>query len=377
MDVENINALTLGQAEFAQIVAIKPEIQPDNQIETSETADALGVAPQYIPIQARTILNRVQAMMPFNWIINPYRGCRHACVYCFARPTHTYYGFDAGIDFHSRIFVKTNAPQLLRKELSRPGWKNEKICLGSVTDPYQPAERRYRLSRRILEVLCEWSNPLEIITKSHLVLDDLELLQELNRRTNGNVSVNISLATPDETKARLIDPGAPSPQKRIEALALLSQAGIKTRLFIMPVLPGITDAPDELETLVQAASRAGVSSVVADTLRLAHGLETYYYAFLEQYYPELLPRYERLYKQGKRTFAADAYRKALHTKTDELRQRYFFHKNEDDAIFAEPSTLTAALEEAENSVAPLTNPQRRSRPPQIPLPLEKQAIFDL
>ncbi len=362
----------------------------------------------YEPIQARTVLNRVKAMMPLSWTINPYRGCRHACVYCFARPTHKYFNLNAGIDFHTRIFAKINAPQVLRQELSRPGWKHEPICLGSATDPYQPGERRYRLTRKILEVLCEKPNPLDIITKSHLILDDLDLLLELNRRTGGQLAVNMSLTTLDEAKARLIDPGAPSPRKRMDALAQLSAAGIKTRLFIMPVLPGITDQPDDLEQLVKAAAEIGVSSVSADSLRIARGSEEYFYEFIEKNFPELRPRYNRLYACGQRTMISDAYKEALRNKMAELRTTYGFPekrlRSEEkfsqtaqaqlELRFEEPARLQDALEAAERAAEaqPATptasnyTKQSPSRPAKISLPPPKpaariinlqQASFDL
>ncbi len=296
----------------------------DSQLDKSQIAQPLNLdGPVYYQeIQARSVLNRVKAMMPMAWTINPYRGCRHACVYCYARPSHTYYGLNAGADFHTQIFVKINAAAVLRQELARPSWKHESICLGSATDPYQPAERRYRLTRQILQVLCNFANPVEIITKSHLVVDDLDILSELNRRTQGRVAVNMSLTTLDEAKARQIDPGAPSPRKRLEALAKLTAAGIKTRLFIMPILPGITDNPVELEELVKAAAETGVRTIAADTLRIARGLEDYFDDFLDKYYPELHPRYERLYSGGRRTLVVDAYKEALKKKVNEWRIKY-------------------------------------------------------
>ncbi|HEX2912738.1 MAG TPA: radical SAM protein [Chloroflexia bacterium] len=339
---------------------------------------------QYEEIQARSILNRVKAMMPMSWTINPYRGCRHACVYCYARPTHTYYGLNAGSDFHTRIFVKVNAPDLLRKELSRPSWKGEAICLGSATDPYQPAEKRYHLVRNLLEVLCEYANPLDIITKSNLVVDDLDLLVELNRRTGGRVAVNMSLTTIDAQKARLIDPGAPSPQKRLEAIARLSAAGIKTRLFIMPVLPGITDDPEELEKLVKAGAEAGAHRVSADTIRIARGLEDYYFSFIEANFPELFPRYMRLFERGRRTMVSEAYKEALRKKMAELRARYKVEDNGDrrsisvedqrrlaqlNQVYDQPGKFQAALDIAESGLEFRGSSKRSLSEPAANLPL--------
>jgi DNA repair photolyase len=361
-------------------------IQPNenSKVEGERPAHAINLdgPPQYQLVEARSILNRVKEMMPMSWTINPYRGCRHACVYCYARPTHTYYGLNAGADFHTRLFVKINAPQLLRKELARPSWKGESICLGSATDPYQPAERRFRLSHQILEVLYEAANPLDIITKSPLVVDDLDLLLELDRRTGrqGRVAVNMSITTLNETKARQIDPGAPAAHKRLEALARLTAAGLKTRLFIMPILPGISDRPDELEELVRTAAELGIKSVSIDAFRIARGSEEHFYRFLDKNYPELRPRYERIYARGRRTMAADRYREALRHKMAELRIKYNLaeraYKGEgvieveakeqmQQAAFTdlieEPARLIAALESAENR-----SPQPVNKTSQLP-----------
>ena len=309
--------------------------------------DGLLDAPaRYDLIYARSVLNKVQTMMPFRWTINPYRGCRHACVYCFARPTHIFLGLNAGADFHSRIFVKINAPELLRDELARPSWKGETICLGSATDPYQPAETRFRLSRRIIEVLCDANNPLEIITKSPLIVQDLDLLADLNTRTGGKVAVNVSITTMNEAKARLIDPGAPAAYKRMEAVARLSEAGIKTRVFIMPILPGITDDAAELEEVVRAAALAHAYSINGDTLRMARGIEDHYYAFLEQHFPEQRARYARIYSNGRRTFAPERYKEAVKAKIAELRTTYGLDPQQ-HRIFDNPNDMHNALEEAE------------------------------
>ncbi|TAH37326.1 MAG: PA0069 family radical SAM protein [Planctomycetota bacterium] len=213
--------------------------------------------------------------------INPYRGCEHGCVYCYARPTHEYLGFSAGLDFESRILVKEDAPELLRAELSAPRWRPQLVALSGVTDPYQPAERRLRLTRRCLEVLAEFRNPAGVVTKSHLVTRDADVLGELAR--HHAASVFLSVTTLDEALSGTLEPRAARPQRRLDAIARLSQAGIPTGVLVAPVIPGLTE--HELPAILQAAARAGARSAGYVVLRLPFGLKDIFLEWLERHRP--------------------------------------------------------------------------------------------
>jgi DNA repair photolyase len=200
----------------------------------------------------------------FDRSINPYRGCEHGCVYCFARPTHAYMGLSPGLDFESRLFVKPGAPELLRRELSAPGYKVRTIAIGTNTDPYQPAERRYGLMREILKVLLEFRHPVSLLTKSDLILRDLDLLEEMNKLDL--VRAMVSITTQDRALARTMEPRAPTPAKRFAAVRALSEAGIPTGTVHGPMIPGLTD--HELESLMQEAKEAGAGFAAYTLLRL-------------------------------------------------------------------------------------------------------------
>src|SRR5580700_8300106 len=198
---------------------------------------------RFYEVRARSVLNRVPARsrMPFGWTINPYRGCSHACVYCFARPTHSYLGFDAGRDFEREIVVKVNAPEVLTRELARASWMREHVALGTNTDPYQWVEARYRLMPGIWRALQEARTPCSVLTKSPLLLRDIDLLAEL--AGEGLFSAALSIPTLDERAWRATEPHTPSPQARLEAIAELSEAGIPTSVLVAPLMPGINDDP--------------------------------------------------------------------------------------------------------------------------------------
>jgi DNA repair photolyase len=267
-------------------------------------------------IACKSIINRVEGM-PFAWSINPYRGCRHACVYCYARPTHEYLGLNGGDEFEEIIFAKVNAPQLVRAELGRRSWKGESVAIGTATDPYQQAETRYRLTRGILEAFRDFCNPLSITTKSPLVLRDLGLLEELS--SHADVIVHMTITTLDEAVWRRIEPTTPKPWKRIEALRILHEHGIRTGLSLSPILPGLSDDRAHLEAVVAAAAAAGVDCAWGGVARLAPGVKDYYFDFIDREYPHLAGRYRALYRQ---TYASPDYASTISSRLDEIRREY-------------------------------------------------------
>lgn len=218
----------------------------------------------------------------FTASINPYRGCEHGCIYCYARPMHEYLGFSSGYDFESRIMVKTKAPEILHRELSSSQWKPQGIAMSGATDCYQPIERHLQLTRQCLQVLAKFRNPVGIITKSHLVTRDLDLLKELAHYQA--VSVNISLTTLDSNLARLLEPRAALPEHRLNAITTLAKAGIPVSILMAPIIPGLTDY--EIPKLLQAAADAGAKGAGYVILRLPHAVETLFIDWLETHFPE-------------------------------------------------------------------------------------------
>ncbi len=214
--------------------------------------------------------------------INPYRGCGHGCVYCYARPTHEYLGFSAGLDFETKIMVKERAPDLLRKALSAPSWTPQVVALSGNTDAYQPAERRLAITRGCLEVLADFRNPVGIVTKSHLVTRDIDLLAQLAARRAAAVVVSITTLRNDVQ--RLMEPRASTPARRLEAIRKLSNAGIPVGVNVAPVVPGLTD--EELPSILEAAAAAGATFASYILLRLPHGVKEMFADWLEQHFPE-------------------------------------------------------------------------------------------
>jgi DNA repair photolyase len=259
----------------------------------SGARDLPGV--EYMHVRARTIISKVppQSRMPFRHTINAYRGCTHACVYCFARPTHRYLDLDTGEDFERKIVVKVNAVERLRAELRSPKWSGEHIAMGTNTDPYQPAEGRYRLTRGLIEVLSEARNPFSILTKSTMILRDMDLLVEAAKRTS--IGVSFSIGTLDERAWRTSEPGTPPPRQRVEALRRLVDAGIECGVLVAPVLPGISDAPEQLEEVVSACLDAGATSISSILLHLRPGVRELYLPWLQRERPDLVAAYETLY----------------------------------------------------------------------------------
>ncbi len=243
---------------------------------------------------ARTIINRVDSPdLPFNWTINPYRGCEHGCVYCYARPGHEYFGLSPGIDFESVIFAKRDAASLLRAELSRPAWQPETIVLSGVTDPYQPVERELGVTRSVLEVLAECRQPTAIIAKSRLVLRDLDLLAELH--SHGCVHAAVSITTLDNSLVSTLEPRASSPRARLEIVRALAGIGIPVTVMVAPVIPAIND--HEIPQILGAAADAGATNAAYMLLRLPHQNKAIYQAWLRAHFPDRADKAESLLRQ--------------------------------------------------------------------------------
>jgi DNA repair photolyase len=250
---------------------------------------------EYLHVRARTIISEVPraSRMPFRYTINPYRGCSHACTYCFARPTHEYLGLNGLDDFERRIVVKVNAVQRLAAELARPSWGGEHIAMGTNTDPYQQAEGRYKLTRGILEKLAEARNPFSVLTKSTMILRDLEIFAAAAKHTE--VKANLSIATLDEDVWHTSEPGTPPPLRRLEAVARLNQAGVPCGVLIAPILPGISDGDEQLESIVRACVEAGAVSISSIGLHLRPGVRELFMPWLERVRPDLVDHYRALY----------------------------------------------------------------------------------
>jgi DNA repair photolyase len=284
------------------------------------TATGIRVTPQveWVEITVKSVINRVQGM-PFKWSINPYRGCAHACVYCFARVTHWYLDQNGVSDWSSRIFVKVNAPEIIRKELARPAWRHEGVSIGTATDPYQPAEGAYRVTRRILEALRDFNTPVSIVTKSTMVIRDRDVLIDLAR--GPGAFVYFSMTTVDPALAREIEPDVPPPRRRLEAMKRLADSGVPVGVFLAPVLPGITDDEDHLGAVVRAAKHYGARSLGTNLLHLGDVVRDAYFQYLEHKRPDLIPEYEKLYR-GR--YAPHAYQQRVQEVVAALKRRAQF-----------------------------------------------------
>lgn len=274
----------------------------------------------FYEVHARSIVNRVPgaARLPFTWTVNPYRGCSHACRYCFARNTHTYLDLDAGADFDSQVVVKLNAAELLRRALAAPSWRGEPIAMGTNTDPYQRAEGRYRLMPGILEALLERANPFSVLTKGSLILRDLPLLRRAAAVTD--VSTAVSVGYVDASLWRAVEPGTPSPRARLEVCARLTDAGVGCSVLMAPVLPYLTDSVEQLEETVAAIAAAGARSVTPIVLHLRPGAREWFLTWLAGFRPDLTPAYERLYAGG--AYAPRAYGRRISTLVAELAEAH-------------------------------------------------------
>jgi DNA repair photolyase len=288
-------------------------------VRTFDTPEFRGMT--FYEVRAKSIINRVPeaSYVPFRWSINPYRGCSHACSYCFARKTHTYLDLDYGEDFDTKVVVKVNGPELLRKELAAPKWEGEHIAMGTNVDPYQRAEGRYRLMRGILEALRDFGNPFSILTKGALMLRDLDLLRQCAEVTD--VGTNFSVGTVDAHLWRAVEAGTPSPRRRLDAVRKLNEAGVRCGVLMAPILPFLSDDDDALEETVRAIAETGATHVTPIVLHLRKGgAREWWMAWLRDHRPDLVAKYLELY--GDAAYAPKHYQREICDKVDALARRH-------------------------------------------------------
>jgi DNA repair photolyase len=272
---------------------------------------------EYREEPCRSALNRVRGM-PFNWSLNPYMGCVHQCTFCYVRAFELRADRPSDDRYGSSIRVKVNVADVLRRELARPSWQRESIAIGAATDPYQPAEGRYRLTRSCLQVLADASNPIGLITRGPLIVRDVDVLQEAARRAD--VGVTFSVPTLDEEVWRTTEPGTAPPRQRLRALKTLVDAGIKANVGMAPILPGLSDRPEQLAEVVKAAREAGATGIWANLLYLRPGTREHFLEHLARDWPEQLERYERLYARS--AYLPNKVKQPIQEHVADLRKRH-------------------------------------------------------
>lgn len=293
-------------------------------------AERRADAARYQEVRCRSALNRVRGM-PFEWTLNPYRGCTHDCHYCYARRYHTQFELGAGDDFASIIFVKTNVVDVLRRELARPSWTGAYVALGTATDCYQPIEGHYRLTRGVLEALRDFTNPVGVITKGPMVVRDADVLADLTAGPGCNVY--ISVPTVDEDAWRRLEPGTAPPLQRLRAVRELVDAGIRAGVLMNPIVPGITSKPALLERTMKAIADHGARFVGCNVMFLEEGTRDHFMRWLAQEFPHLVEGYTQLYA-GK--YAPPAYRQEVRHVVGLLRTKYGVNgRDEEDTMPAD------------------------------------------
>ncbi len=290
-------------------------------VRTVRTPEFAGVT--FHEVLARSALNHVPATsdVPFSWTVNPYRGCTHGCVYCFARQTHSYLDLDTGADFDAEIVVKVNVAEVLAREVSRASWAHEPVALGTNTDPYQRAEGRYRLMPGIIEALAASGTPFSVLTKGTTLRRDLPLLAEAADRTP--VMLGVSLALLDETVQETLEPGTPSPRARLELVRAIRAAGLPCQVLIAPVLPMLTDGDEDLDRVITAVAEAGATSASVMALHLRPGSREWYLRWLGEHRPDLVGAYTELYRGG--SYVLRSYASDLAERTRPLLRRHGLH----------------------------------------------------
>lgn len=310
-------------------------------LRTVRSPDFAGIV--FHEVLAKSALNRVpgESSMPFSWTVNPYRGCSHACVYCFARGSHRYLDLDPGKDFDSQIVVKVNVAELLDRELAKPSWRGEYVALGTNTDPYQRAEGKYRLMPGIIDALARHRTAISVLTKGTLLRRDLALLAEAHSRAD--VSIAMSIAIGDHELQQSIEPGTPTTKARLDTIAAARAAGFAPMVFIMPVLPYLTDSSEQLATLLRDIRDAGAESVMYGPLHLRSHVKPWFFEWLERTRPDLVQPYQSLYP-GASSRAPQRYRLELAGRIRPLMRRY--------GLDSRPATRPAAALRASSAQIP-------------------------
>jgi len=306
---KNTSGQGRGLVGIARLAATSPQVRERAEVE-------------FFALPTRSTLNRESSgRMPFVWTLNPYRGCEFGCKYCYARYTHEFMEMWDGADFERKIFAKIAAPELLRAELRAAKDKGLPIALGTATDPYQPAERQFEITRRMLEVFADFEGlDLSITSKSTLILRDLDLLTKIAERHR--FSVHITVTTLDARLARLLEPKAPPPAKRLEAVAELASAGIRVGVNLMPILPALTDSKDNLKEVARCSALAGAKFLYGNVLFLMPSAMKQFMPFLEREFPHLVERYRRLYARS--AYLRGEYQERMVKLMSEFRTRYGF-----------------------------------------------------
>ncbi len=271
---------------------------------------------RYQEVACRSALNRVQGM-PFNWTLNPYRGCTHGCHYCFARRYHVQFEMDSDDEFASVILVKRNFVEVLKRELDRPSWTREHVAFGTATDPYQPIEGHYRLTRQAIVALTRGRTPIGLITKGPMVVRDRDVLLDLTRAAG--CTVYMSVPTVDDDAWRTLEPGTAHPLQRLRAVRELVDAGVNAGVLMAPIVPGFSSSKTKLERTVKAIADHGARFVGCNVMYLQDGTRSHFMKFIEREFPSMLPRFERLYIKK---YPPDAYRKEVQAMVRTLQQRY-------------------------------------------------------
>ena len=319
-------------------------------VRSVSTPEFAGI--RFHEVAAKSALNRVpgESAMPFHWTINPYRGCSHACTFCFARNTHTYLDLDAGKDFDSEIVVKVNVADVLAKELARPSWTHETVALGTNTDPYQRAEGRYRLMPGIIAALAHSGTPMSILTKGTLLRRDLPQLARMAE--HGPVDLAMSIAVFDPALQELVEPGTPTAAARLATVRAARDAGLDCGVFLMPVLPRLTDTVAHLDAAFAAIADAGASYVVWSALHLKPGVRQWYLAWLHRWFPEHDAFYRRLYADG--PYAPKDYRRWLADRAEPLLRKHGLRHGATDDFTGAVRSRSAGIVRATVAAAPPT-----------------------